>query len=299
MAKSRGLGRGLASLIPENSKMSESLSTDNQVELELIDPNPFQPRRHFDPEALAELSQSIKAMGVLQPILVRPWGDRFQLVSGERRVRAARLVGLERIPAVVRDVSDHEAMEMALVENLQRADLNPVEVAKGYQKLQQELGWTQEQIGDRVGKSRPHITNHLRILGLDEEIQGWIAMGDLTLAHAKAVLAIVPPAQKILSQRARDEQWTVKRLEAEIEKFKEGKGLSVTSTESTGSNPDVHLRSAETSLRRVLGTKVVLRGDGAKGRIEIPYRSVDELERIIELLQHDPRDPGSNPDFVV
>ncbi len=300
MAKPRGLGRGLASLIPENSKITETATTlDGDIELRLIEPNPFQPRRHFDPEELADLSQSIKTMGVLQPVLLRRNGDRYQLVSGERRVRAARMVGLERIPAVIREVSDHEAMEMALVENLQRADLNPVEIAKAYQRLAEELGWTQEQIGERVGKSRPHITNHLRILGMDEEIQTWIATGDLTVAHAKAVLAIDEPIQKMLARRAKDEEWTVKRLEAEVQKVKEDGPRVGFSRNPSQDSVDVHLRSAENTLRRALGTKVVLRGDGAKGRIEIPYRSVEELEHLMELLQQEAVDRNANPDFVV
>lgn len=299
MARPRGLGRGLASLIPENSKMGEPASLlGAQIELGLIDPNPFQPRRHFDGEELAELAQSIKMMGVLQPILLRRQDERYQLVSGERRVRAARLAGLEKIPAVVRDVSDQEAMEMALVENLQRADLNPIETARAYQRLAEELGWTQEQIGERVGKSRPHIANHLRILSLDEEIQTWIGMGELTLAHAKALLSLDPPGQHILATRARVEAWTVKRLETEITRYKEGLGQPENSKrESTSSN--VHLQSAETALRRALGTKVVLQGDGTKGRMVISYQSLEQLEHLMDLLQSQSNNLGSNPDFVV
>lgn len=300
MAKPRGLGRGLASLIPENSKITEIDSAGrNAVDLALIDPNPFQPRRHFDLAELEELSQSIKSLGVLQPVLLRQNGERYQLVSGERRVRAARLVGHDTIPAVIRDVSDAEAMEMALVENLQRADLNPIEVARAYQRLVDELGWTQEQIGERVGKSRPHITNHLRILGMDEDVQAWVAAGELTVAHAKAILGVELPRQKSLAQRAREEGWTVKRLEAEIQRIKEGPSASQNPRNSLSTEADVHLRAVERNLRRSLGTKVVLRGDGAKGRIEIPYRSVDELEHLMELLRQDPVGVESGPDFVV
>ncbi len=299
MARPRGLGRGLASLIPENAKIGEpGSSSGTPVELGLIDPNPFQPRRHFDEGELAELAQSIKMMGVLQPILLRRMDERYQLVAGERRVRAAKLAGLENIPAVVRDVSDQETMEMALVENLQRADLNPIETARAYQRLSEELGWTQEQIGERVGKSRPHIANHLRILSLDEEIQAWVSTGELTLAHAKALLSLDAQGQHIVANRARDGVWTVKRLEAEIERYKEGFGqLEEPKRESKSS--DVHLQSAEKALRRALGTKVVLQGDATKGRMLISYQSLEQLEHLMDLLQRESGQVGSNSDFVV
>lgn len=299
MARPRGLGRGLASLIPENSKMGEPASEGGHpVDLGLIDPNPFQPRRHFDQEELAELAHSIQTLGVLQPVLLRRRGDRYQLVAGERRVRAARLVGLDKIPAVVREVNDQEAMEMALVENLQRADLNPIETAKAYQRLTEELGWTQEQIGERVGKSRPHITNHLRILSLDEEIQTWIGMGELTLAHAKALLSLDPAGRRLMAMRARDGDWTVKRIEAEIIRYKE-ESSHPPSLKPEAKPADVHLQSAETALRRALGTKVVLQGDGTKGRMVISYQSLEQLERLMELLQQDASNARSDPDFVV
>ena len=290
MAKPRGLGRGLASLIPDKGTVDASSDTGIvEILISLIDPNPFQPRKHFSPAEIAELSQSIVAVGILQPILLRPVDSRYQLVAGERRVRAAQAAGLDRVPAVIRSVSDAESMEMALVENLQRRDLNPIEEATAYWRLSEELGWTQESIGSRVGKSRSHIANLVRLLGLTDAIRERIASGDLSVAHAKILLSVAEDRREGLAERAVAEGWTVKRLQWEAEQTAATK---VATTRDT----DVHLRAIEVSLRRNLGTRVVLRGNAGKGRIEIPYRSVEELERFLELLQGD---RGSDPGFVV
>ncbi|MCL4352545.1 MAG: ParB/RepB/Spo0J family partition protein [Firmicutes bacterium] len=290
MAKPRGLGRGLASLIPDKGTADASSDTGIvEILISLIDPNPFQPRKHFSPAEIAELSQSIVAVGILQPILLRPVDSRYQLVAGERRVRAAQAAGLDRVPAVIRSVSDAESMEMALVENLQRRDLNPIEEATAYWRLSEELGWTQESIGSRVGKSRSHIANLVRLLGLTDAIRERIASGDLSVAHAKILLSVAEDRREGLAERAVAEGWTVKRLQWEAEQTAATK---VATTRDT----DVHLRAIEVSLRRNLGTRVVLRGNAGKGRIEIPYRSVEELERFLELLQGD---RGSDPGFVV
>ena len=289
MAKPRGLGRGLASLIPDKGVVGAADTGVVEILVSLIDPNPFQPRKHFSPAEIAELSQSIVAVGILQPILVRPVDSRYQLVAGERRVRAAQAAGLDRVPAVVRSVTDAESMEMALVENLQRRDLNPIEEATAYWRLSDELGWTQEAIGSRVGKSRSHIANLVRVLALAAGIQDRVASGELSVAHAKILLSVAEERREGLAERAAVEGWTVKRLQWEADHVPQPEAV-------TRDETDVHLRTLEVALRRNLGTKVVLRGNAGKGRIEIPYRSVEELERFLELLQGD---RGSDPGFVV
>ncbi len=296
MAKARGLGRGLSSLIPEKvveSEVSEEKAGVQEILVDLIDPNPFQPRQRFTEEDIEELKQSIQLLGVLQPVLVRPLGNRFQLVSGERRVRAAKKAALSTIPALVRIITDTESMEMALVENLQRRDLNPVEEAYAYKKLAEELGWTQEEIGSRVGKSRSHIANYVRILGLDQEILGWVASNALSVAHAKILLTVDQELRRGLARRAVEEEWTVKRLLFAAEH-------PLASGAKNGGAVDVHLRAVESSLRRNLGTRVVVRGGPSEGKIEIPYHSVEELERLLDILQHDSEGvSGADAGFVV
>ncbi|NMP20924.1 ParB/RepB/Spo0J family partition protein [Sulfobacillus harzensis] len=295
MAKARGLGRGLSSLIPERSpeeRTQENLhgSTAPQgIDLGAVEANPFQPRRVFREEDLAELTASIRIHGVIQPILVRPVDGHYQLIAGERRVRAARAAGLRTIPAVVKEFSDREAVELALVENLQRSDLNPMEESLAYNRLIDEFGWTQEEIGARVGKSRSHVANYLRLLNLEEEIQRLISEQALTVAHAKVLLSVADGRRRELARRSAEEGWTVKQLEAAVKRGD--------LPPRPKAQEDVHLKSVEAGLRRRLGTKVTLRGDSQKGRIEIPYRSLDELERLLAILDHEPS--PSDGGFVV
>lgn len=296
MAKARGLGRGLSSLIPERVTPLESQDSTGgtsggleNVPLSLISANPYQPRREFREPELAELAESIRQHGVIQPVVVRPWESGFQLVAGERRVRAARMAGLEAVPALVKAISDRQAIELALVENLQRSDLNALEESQAYSRLIEEFHWTQEEIGARVGKSRSHIANFLRLLQLESSIQAMLAQQVITVAHAKVLLSIEGPRRLVLAERCAREGWTVKQLEIA---GKRGE-VPVVSRQQE----DVHLRSVEANLRRRFGTKVSLRGDNTKGRIEIPYRSLEELERLLELLE---RDSGPGPEgFVV
>lgn len=295
MAKARGLGRGLSSLIP---KAAEDLGSGDRrnagavaaVPLDQVASNPFQPRKRFDGEQLEELAQSIRTHGVIQPVVVRPVGGGYQLVAGERRFRAAKLAGLTEIPALIRPMSDPDAMEIALVENLQRRDLNPMEESWAYFKLTQELGWTQEALGERVGKSRSHIANYLRLLNLEDAIQQWIAEETLSVAHAKFLLSQDPARRLALAEKCALEGWTVKELEARAQSQEVAKAIRPQKV-------DVHLERTQEQLRRRFGTKVRVRGDLKKGRIEIPYRSVDELERILDVLENAP-DPDAG-DFVV
>jgi ParB family chromosome partitioning protein len=279
VAKSRGLGRGLSALIPDSgSAVGASTGASELLAVALIDSNPFQPRKRFDDEPMAELVDSVRVHGIIQPVVVRPVDGRFQVVAGERRVRAARLVGLSEIPVVVRELSDRDAMELALVENLQRADLNPIEECEAYARLMEEFGWTQEEIGARVGKSRSHIANYLRLRQLPDDVLELVGRFELSVAHAKVLLSAPEERRSEFGQRCVREGWTVRMLEAAVKR----------GAEPVQAKPqralDVHLKGVETGLRRKFGTRVVVRGDSQKGRIEIPYRSLEELERIIELL---------------
>ncbi|WP_053959722.1 ParB/RepB/Spo0J family partition protein [Sulfobacillus thermosulfidooxidans] len=297
MAKSRGLGRGLSSLIPDGSHNGGSVGADmtsgvEQIPIERIHSSPFQPRRHFAEEELNELSASIRVHGVIQPIVVRPSsaGGGYELVAGERRYRAAKSAQMDKIPAIIRTMSDQEAMEIALVENLQRSDLNPMEESWAYHKLTQELGWTQEQIGERVGKSRSHIANYLRLLSLEPQIQEWVAEQKLTVAHAKFLLSLDPGQRLIWAERAVKEEWTLRQLETHV-------AMLAVTKERPIKKPDAHIAVTEEQLRRRFGTKVRVKGDLNKGRIEIPYHTVEELERILEILEENPQ--AASGDFVV
>ncbi|MCY0878128.1 MAG: ParB/RepB/Spo0J family partition protein [Firmicutes bacterium] len=293
MAKPRGLGRGLASLIPDRVGESQGEVPPPgeavvDVDVEAIRPNRFQPRRVFNDAELSELAESVRVHGVIQPVLLRPIPSGYELVAGERRVRAAKLAGLKTVPAVIRPMEDREALEVALIENLQRSDLNPIEESEAYRRLIDEFHWTQEEIGARVGKSRSHIANYLRLLQLEEDIRDLLARQLLTVAHAKVLLSIEGPRRRTLAERCAQEGWTVRQLEMAAKR----QDAVVKKAE----RDDVHLRQVEAGLRRRFGTKVTLRGDSQKGRIEIPYRSLEELERLLAILN---RDPEPDPDHFV
>lgn len=289
MPKSKGLGKGLAALIPERPPQGgPEKSGVREIALDAIVANPFQPRKTFSAEGLEELAASIRRHGVMQPVLVREADGCFELVAGERRLRAARLADLQTIPALVKPISDAEMMESALVENLQRQALNPIEEAEAYRYLLQELHWTQETIGERVGKSRSHIANFLRLLQLDDVIRQWVAEDRLSMAHAKLLLQAPPERRLELARRALGEGWSIRQLQRHL--------ADAPSAPRVPPLPDVHLRAVEAGLRRRFGSKVVLRGDGQAGAIEIPYTSLDELERLLELLGGSTEPPSG---FVV
>lgn len=271
----RGLGRGLGALLgPETEATPESAL---QIPLDRVQPNPQQPRKRFDPGALTELTESIKASGVIQPIVVRKVGDRYELIAGERRLRAARAAGLDRIPAVVREATNAESLELALVENLLREDLNPIESAEGYRKLLADFGWTQEQLGQRIGKDRSSIANALRLLKLPAPIQEDLRGGRLTMGHALSLLSLTTEAEQL---KLRDEilahSWSVRATEAGVKKRQP---LS-----SRGARRSVELAAVEDALQRALMTRVKIVGNDRRGRIEITYANADELERLGGLL---------------
>lgn len=275
----RGLGRGLGALLPPPAETVpvESGGPLRELPVERLVPNPHQPRQQFPPEGLEELAASIRASGVLQPLVVRPRGDVYEILVGERRWRAARLAGLTHVPALVREASDAEALQFALVENLVREDLNPLEEAEAYQRLLAEFGWTQEELARRVGKDRASIANVLRLRRLPPEIQEDLRVGRLTMGHARALLALPTPAAQL---KARAEilagDWSVRTTEARVRRLR-------------GTGPRVRRRSAELDaleeeFRLALGTRVRLIGTLSRGRLELPYRSAEELDRLHDLL---------------
>ena len=282
MMKSKGLGRGLRALIPE----AEDPVVGDVIEIPVgrIEPAPFQARREFNEETLAELAASIAEHGVLQPVVVRPLAEgRYQLIIGERRWRASQRAGLEKIPALVRDVDDLASSEMMLVENLQRENLNPLEEANAYKRLTEEFQLTQEEIARRVGKSRPFIANSLRLLQLPGEILGLLNRGLLSAGHAKVLLGLESGAgQSALAQQIVARKLSVRETEREAQRLQQAMAPRTAVTVERGR--DVELESLEDRLRQVLGTKVRISSGRRSGKIEIEYYSKDELNRLLEMF---------------
>lgn len=276
MTRSR-LGRGLEALIPVESAQEEAKATVS-VELGLIDPNPYQPRRQFDEEKMQELAQSIQLHGVLQPVLLRQKGKRYQLLAGERRCRAAKLAGLVEIPALVKELSDSEMMELAIVENLQREDLNPLDEAAGYEQLIKRLGMTQEEVAKRVGRSRPHVANTLRLLQLPRTLQELVSRETITAGHARALLAVPDPRLQLeLANAIVNQGLNVRQVE---ELVKQKQNVS----RETKKQRSAEIVDLEQRLATSLGTQVRLVSGRKRGKIEIVYYDHDELERLLELL---------------
>jgi ParB family transcriptional regulator, chromosome partitioning protein len=281
-----GLGKGLSALIPVAPPQSlQNTSSDDpktQVDIDKISPSPFQPRRAFDEIKLQELAVSIRNQGIIQPLVVRPKGERFELIAGERRWRAAMKAGLSTVPVVVRQASDRDALQLALIENLQREDLNPIEEAVGYRRLQDEFTWSQEEVAEKVGKSRPAVTNALRLLSLPSEVQQEVASGNLPAGQARALLglqseAVIMTAYREVIARA----LSTRETEKLVRNLKLGRRRR---RESPAVDPD--LRSLVEELQRALGTKirVLPKARSNKGKIEIEYYSLPDLERIIGTI---------------
>ncbi|MGB9663001.1 MAG: ParB/RepB/Spo0J family partition protein [Moorellaceae bacterium] len=283
MAK-RGLGRGLSALLPEAGEPGGEI---RYVDVELIVGGRHQPREEFDQEKLEELASSIRSHGVIQPVVVRPLGDgKYELVAGERRWRACRLAGLKVIPALVRDLSEREVAEVALIENLQREDLNPIEEARAYYALVAEYGLTQEEVAARVGKSRPVIANALRLLQLPAPVQEMLRKGELTAGHARALLAASEEAVQVeVANRVVEEGLTVRETEQLIKKMESGRGKGGADARKKGDKrEDWSWASIEETLEERLGTPVKIRSGKKGGKIEIYYYSFEELQRLVELL---------------
>lgn len=288
-AKKRGLGRGLDALLGGTSVSAleqEAVQAPPQelqyLPLDLVQRGKYQPRRDMNPAALDELAQSIKAQGVLQPIVVRPIGEgRFEIVAGERRWRASQQAGLEKIPAMVRDLPDEAAIAMALIENIQREDLNPIEEAMALQRLQQEFQLTQQQVAEAVGKSRVTVTNLLRLIALPEEVKTLLSHGDLEMGHARALLGL-PADQQIEGARhvvARG--LTVRQTEALVRQWLAGKDKPVVSTKA---DPDI--ARLEQRLAERLGSPVQIKhGSKGRGQLVIRYASLDELQGVLAHIR--------------
>jgi ParB family chromosome partitioning protein len=277
--RASSLGRGLSALIPQ-----AVASTPGPVEIPLdqIERNPHQPRTFFEDGPLAELAASIAALGVLQPILVTETLDGYRLVAGERRLRAARMAGLERIPAVIRQAGDQDQIELALVENLQRADLNAMDAARAYLQLRDLFGMTNEAIADRVGKARPTITNTMRLLDLDPTVQDAIEAGRINEGHGRAMLGLAPLAQREILALAISRGLSVRQVEELARRLRDDSGPA--RTRVTPRPADAEIERVEDDLRRALGTKVRLARSRRGGRIIIEWYSDEELGRLYERL---------------
>lgn len=274
------MGRGLGALIPQLEGGQEA--EVRRLKVSDITPGPVQPRRGFDEERLRELAESIKRHGVVQPLLVRPRGDRYELVAGERRWRAARMAGIDEVPAMVRPLEDADALKIALVENLQREDLNPLEEAEAYSRLVEEFAMTQEEVSAAVGKSRPVVANTLRLLQLAAPIQQAIARGELSAGHGRALLGVSDSrAQLALFDQAVKQGLTVRALERMVERWRTGGGGRGAKRRPL---PNPEVAALEDELRRALGTKVRLRTGKKTGQLIIEFYGPGELERILERL---------------
>ena len=285
----KGLGRGLSALIPnaqESSVGSRDQRSTFEVAIDRITPSPFQPRRTFDEAKIEELAASIRNQGIIQPLVVRPKDDGFELIAGERRWRAAMKAGLNRVPVVLRDASDLEALQLALVENLQREDLNPIEEAGGYRRLQEEFHWSQEEMAEKVGKSRPAIANSLRLLSLPSEVQQEVSAGNLPAGQARALLglhteALIVAACRDVIAKGLSTRETEKMVRLLLVGRKRRRGAPLI-------DPD--LKSIVENLQRTLGTRVRLipKARSSKGKIEIEYYALADLERIIQTIIKNP-----------
>jgi len=273
------LGRGLNALLRTVETTTAGLE---EVALDQIDPNPFQPRRAFPSDKLQELANSIRSSGVVQPVLLRRSNQRYQLIAGERRWRAARLAGLAAIPALVRELGDRDALELALTENLLREDLNPIEAAHGYEVLQQKHGLSHEEIAARLGLDRSTVTNTLRLLRLPPEVQELISEGKISAGHARAVLGLPESVQGEVALAIVKHGWSVREVENRVAAA--GREPAQKPDASPPPPLDANLRAAVLELERTLGTRVKIRGDEKRGKIEISYYSVEDLNRIYEFI---------------
>ncbi len=286
--KRPALGKGLSALIPDVPDIPTPRSSAVDVDIDAVIPNRYQPRAQVDESRLQELAASIKANGIIQPIVVRRVGDRFHIIAGERRWRAARLAGLTRVPVAVKDVADgseHSLLEMALIENIQRENLNPIEEALAYRRLADEFHMTQEAIASSVGKDRATVANMVRLLKLPDEVRTDVASERLTMGHARALLALADEAdQRRVARDVIARGLSVRETESAVKKIVDG----AAARERPPARPvDVHTRAAEDRLKFLLGTRVRIVRKGKRGRIEIDFNDEDELIRIYEQLTNE------------
>jgi len=287
----RALGKGLGALLPTRAAEPPQASVETEtpgarVSIDLIDPNPLQPRRIFHSERLSELAQSIRTNGIIQPLVVRKAGTRYQLVAGERRWRAAKLAGISEVPVVVQDIPDDRLLEVTLIENIQREDLNPIETAQALDRLGRELGLTAEQVGQRTGKDRTTILNLIRLLQLPADIQQLVAEKQLSAGHARCLVSLPSPElQREAAERSVAQGWSVRQMERTTQRMMEGRKLKRVDEVQV----DPNVKAAIEEMERALGTKVrIIEKAKQKGRIEIEYYSAGDLDRIFTAIVGQP-----------
>jgi ParB family transcriptional regulator, chromosome partitioning protein len=300
MSKKKALGRGLSALLSDSSE-DDKLEVDipglprqetsqvkggiDEIPVEEIEVNPFQPRSHFDQEALQELAESIKVHGIIQPITVRRLSaHQFQLISGERRFQASKLAGLKSIPAYIRSADDQQMLEMALIENIQRENLNAIEIALSYQRLISECNLKQEELGERVGKNRATVTNYLRLLKLPPDIQIAVRDNKLTMGHARAIINVENPDQQLyIFKKTLADELSVRKVEELVREVANRKAESTPQASSAPVSKEI--AQLQSSLSSHFGTRVVVKSDGKRGEIKIPFLSVEDLNRILDILK--------------
>ena len=303
MSKKKALGRGLSALLSD-SPTDEKLEVDNfpisssqtatqpvsgmtEIPLEEIEVNPFQPRSHFDQDALQELAESIQVHGIIQPITIRRLSEhQYQLISGERRFQAAKLAGLKTIPVYLRTANDQQMLEMALIENIQRENLNAIEIALSYQRLMSECNLKQEELGERVGKNRTTVTNYLRLLKLPPDIQIAVRDNKLSMGHARAIINVEKAEEQLfIFQKAIREDLSVRKVEELVRELAD-KSPSKTENAPAPSGPaSKEISQLQSKLSSHFGTRVVVKSDGKKGDIRIPFLSIEDLNRILDILK--------------
>lgn len=303
MSKKKALGRGLSALLSDSSTEDERLESDvppaavttptvvatsnlNEIPIGEIEVNPFQPRQHFDQEHLQELAASIKLHGIIQPITVRRLAqNQYQLISGERRFQASKLAGLAMIPAYIRSADDQQMLEMALIENIQRENLNPIEIALSYQRLITECNLKQEELGDRVGKNRTTVTNYLRLLKLPPDIQAALRDNRISMGHARAIVSVEnPDSQLFIFKKMVSEDLSVRKVE-ELARQVGVVPKEEVSQKPTSAGPPREISQLQSKLSSHFGTKVKVNSDGKRGDIRIPFLSVEDLNRILDILK--------------
>lgn len=301
MSKKKALGRGLSALLSDSTP-EEKLEVDIQspapaqkntaasgiaeIPVDEIEVNPFQPRTHFDQEALQELSESIKVHGIIQPITVRRLtANQYQLISGERRFQASKLAGLKTIPAYIRSANDQQMLEMALIENIQRENLNAIEIALSYQRLISECSLKQDELGERVGKNRATVTNYLRLLRLPPDIQIAVRDNRLSMGHARAIINVENPDKQLyIFKKTLEDDLSVRKVE-ELVREMSPKKPEKAEEKSAPAAPNREITQLQSRLSSHFGTRVVVRSDAGKGEIKIPFLSVEDLNRIIDILK--------------
>ena len=297
MAVRKGLGKGLDSMIPEkldkvssnskknSTKKEENVSRETFININEIEPNKSQPRKRFDEDTLMELADSIKQYGIIQPLILQKKDKYYEIIAGERRWRAARLAGVKKVPAIIKDYTEQETMEIALIENIQREDLNPIEEAQAYQRLITEFNLKQDELAEKISKSRTAVTNTLRLLKLDHRVQQMIIDDMISSGHARALLSIEDKEnQYIVACKVFDEKMSVRDTEKLVKKILNAKQVKEEIGVTT--DYDVIYKDIEERIRKVIGTKVTIqRNKNNKGKIVIDYYSGEELERIIELFE--------------